>query len=157
MVNKSRKRKDGGRDLLELDLFEVSATPSPMNKPNQVLSTKSIEGRRYELPRMVESWAMRKWSWKVPRSQRNERGKRRRRDRSGSPPSRWSEDLEGPIDELSASDRLKGERTALHGNRRTARRVPLSLPQVFPIRFASLRQPLDVSVRRRVRREGRDL
>ena len=55
VVNKSRKRKDGGRDLLELDLFEVSATPSPMNKPNQVLSTKSIEGRRYELP----GWASR--------------------------------------------------------------------------------------------------
>ncbi|MGZ5308655.1 MAG: HK97 family phage prohead protease, partial [Solirubrobacterales bacterium] len=44
VVKRSRKRKGGGRDLLELDVFEVSATPSPMNNRTRVLSTKSMAG-----------------------------------------------------------------------------------------------------------------
>jgi Caudovirus prohead serine protease len=40
VTTRSKKRADGGLDLLELDLYEVSATPSPMNNRTRVLSTK---------------------------------------------------------------------------------------------------------------------
>jgi hypothetical protein len=43
MPTKSRKRSDGGRELLELDIFEISITPSPMNNRTRVLSTKSLD------------------------------------------------------------------------------------------------------------------
>lgn len=38
---KSRDREDGGKDLLELDVVEISVTASPMNNRTRVLSTKS--------------------------------------------------------------------------------------------------------------------
>jgi hypothetical protein len=36
------KRADGVREIRELDVFEVSATPTPMNAETRVVSTKSI-------------------------------------------------------------------------------------------------------------------
>jgi HK97 family phage prohead protease len=41
VATKTRARRGGGRDLLELDIFEVSATPSPANNQTRVLETKS--------------------------------------------------------------------------------------------------------------------
>lgn len=39
----SSKRAGGGRDISELDVFEVSATPTPMNNDTRVLSTKQVD------------------------------------------------------------------------------------------------------------------
>ena len=41
LATKSRDRRDGGRDLLEIDVFEVSVTARPMNNRTRVLATKS--------------------------------------------------------------------------------------------------------------------
>jgi HK97 family phage prohead protease len=41
LATKTRERRDGGRDLLEIDVFEISATPSPMNNMTRVLATKA--------------------------------------------------------------------------------------------------------------------
>ena len=41
LVKADRVRDDGVRELLELDLFEVSLTPVPVNPNTRVLSTKS--------------------------------------------------------------------------------------------------------------------
>lgn len=43
MATKERERDDGGRDLLEVDIYEVSVTPSPMNNRTRILSVKSAE------------------------------------------------------------------------------------------------------------------
>lgn len=40
---KSRKRDGGGRELLQLDLFEVSVTARPANNATRILSTKSAD------------------------------------------------------------------------------------------------------------------
>jgi hypothetical protein len=37
------KRADGVREIRKLDVFEVSATPAPMNPDTRVLSTKAVE------------------------------------------------------------------------------------------------------------------
>jgi HK97 family phage prohead protease len=37
------KRADGVREIRKLDVFEVSATPGPMNNDTRVLSTKAVE------------------------------------------------------------------------------------------------------------------
>lgn len=50
LTTKSREREDGGKDLLELDVFEVSVTAQPMNNRTRVLSTKSFDEPRYGLP-----------------------------------------------------------------------------------------------------------
>jgi hypothetical protein len=39
----SVKRADGVREIHKLDVFEVSATPAPMNNDTRVLSTKAVE------------------------------------------------------------------------------------------------------------------
>ena len=41
VTTRSEKRGDGGLNLLELDIYEVSATPSPANNRTRILSTKS--------------------------------------------------------------------------------------------------------------------
>jgi uncharacterized protein len=53
LATSSRKRSDGARELLEVDVYEVSVTPSPMNNRTRVLDTKSAttETRRYLDPR----------------------------------------------------------------------------------------------------------
>jgi HK97 family phage prohead protease len=38
----STRRKGGGRNITELDVFEVTATPTPMNNDTRVLSTKAM-------------------------------------------------------------------------------------------------------------------
>lgn len=43
MILASTKRAGGGRHITELDIFEVTATPTPMNNGTRVLSTKAIE------------------------------------------------------------------------------------------------------------------
>jgi HK97 family phage prohead protease len=43
LVTSERKREDGIRELTELDLFEISLTPSPANSDTRILSTKSVE------------------------------------------------------------------------------------------------------------------
>jgi phage head maturation protease len=37
------KRADGVREIRKLDVFEVSATPTPMNNRTRVLSTKAVD------------------------------------------------------------------------------------------------------------------
>ena len=46
VTTKSEELPDGGHELIELDLFEVSATPSPANNRTRLLSWKSAD-RRY--------------------------------------------------------------------------------------------------------------
>ena len=41
LATKERERDDGGREVLELDAYEISTTPSPMNNRTRILSTKS--------------------------------------------------------------------------------------------------------------------
>ena len=41
LVERDRKATDGVRELLSVDLFEVSITPSPANADTRILSTKS--------------------------------------------------------------------------------------------------------------------
>jgi len=43
LATDSRPGIDGGRELLEIDVFENSVTPSPMNNRTRVLSAKSID------------------------------------------------------------------------------------------------------------------
>jgi HK97 family phage prohead protease len=43
MVKESRELEDRGRELLALDVYEISATPSPANDRTRLLSTKSVE------------------------------------------------------------------------------------------------------------------
>jgi uncharacterized protein len=43
VATKERERSDGGRDLLEIDVYEVSVTPSPMNNRTRVLEAKSMD------------------------------------------------------------------------------------------------------------------
>jgi uncharacterized protein len=43
MVVNSSDRKGGGKHITKLDVFEVSATPAPMNPDTRVLSTKAVE------------------------------------------------------------------------------------------------------------------
>lgn len=56
LILQSTKRKGGGRDITELDVFEVTATATPMNNGTRVLSTKSTlpawVDRLKELPGM---------------------------------------------------------------------------------------------------------
>lgn len=42
-------RKGGGRSITELDVFEITATPTPMNNETRVLSTKSVPELQAEL------------------------------------------------------------------------------------------------------------
>jgi hypothetical protein len=42
LVLKSHKRDDGIRELTELDLYEVSLTPTPANQDTRILETKSM-------------------------------------------------------------------------------------------------------------------
>lgn len=46
VATRSRARKGGGRELLELDVYEVSATPAPANNQTRVLSTKAADESR---------------------------------------------------------------------------------------------------------------
>ena len=39
----SFKRADGGRTITALDVFAVTATPSPMNNGTRVLATKALD------------------------------------------------------------------------------------------------------------------
>jgi HK97 family phage prohead protease len=41
LILESTKRKGGGRHITELDVFEVTATPTPMNNATRVLTTKA--------------------------------------------------------------------------------------------------------------------
>jgi HK97 family phage prohead protease len=41
----SNDRKGGGRHITQLDVFEVTATPTPMNNDTRVVSTKAIDER----------------------------------------------------------------------------------------------------------------
>jgi HK97 family phage prohead protease len=41
LAQASRTRSDGGRDLIALDLFEISATPAPINPDTGILQLKS--------------------------------------------------------------------------------------------------------------------
>lgn len=49
LILQSQKRKGGGRHITALDVFEVTATPTPMNNDTRVLSTKSVETLEQEL------------------------------------------------------------------------------------------------------------
>jgi hypothetical protein len=52
LVTDSVKRADGIREIRSLDVFEVSATPTPMNNATRVLSTKAID--EYDRVRIQE-------------------------------------------------------------------------------------------------------
>ena len=43
LVKGEQSRADGIRELTELDLFEISLTPSPANSDTRILDTKSVE------------------------------------------------------------------------------------------------------------------
>lgn len=47
----AKDREGGGRHITELDVFEVTATPTPMNNDTRVLSTKSTEELREDAER----------------------------------------------------------------------------------------------------------
>lgn len=49
LILESQNRKGGGRHITSLDVFEVTATPTPMNNDTRVLSTKSVETLQDEL------------------------------------------------------------------------------------------------------------
>jgi HK97 family phage prohead protease len=49
----SRERKGGGRHITGLDVFEITATPTPMNNDTRVLSTKNLEDEAQLLAREV--------------------------------------------------------------------------------------------------------
>jgi HK97 family phage prohead protease len=42
-ITTASKRADGGRTITALDVFEISATPAPMNADTRVLSTKALD------------------------------------------------------------------------------------------------------------------
>lgn len=42
LIVKSTPRQGGGKDISELDVFEVTATPTPMNNDTRVLSAKAL-------------------------------------------------------------------------------------------------------------------
>lgn len=44
LITAGTNRKGGGRDIIGLDVFEITATPTPMNNDTRVLSTKAVEG-----------------------------------------------------------------------------------------------------------------
>lgn len=52
MIVNAVKRADGVREIQELDVFEVSATPTPMNHDTRVLGWKSTEELREEAERV---------------------------------------------------------------------------------------------------------
>ena len=55
LVTGDRKRRDGVRELTELDLFEVTLTPSPANPDTRVLSMKGTNNwRKRELAQRRE-------------------------------------------------------------------------------------------------------
>ena len=43
MVTRSRKLADGVRELIELDLFEISIVPAPANEDTRLLSLKAAD------------------------------------------------------------------------------------------------------------------
>jgi HK97 family phage prohead protease len=43
LILEASKRAGGGRHILELDVFEVTATPTPMNNNTRVLGTKALD------------------------------------------------------------------------------------------------------------------
>jgi HK97 family phage prohead protease len=43
IITASTKRADGGRTITQLDVFEISAVPAPMNAETRVLSTKALD------------------------------------------------------------------------------------------------------------------
>lgn len=47
-------RKGGGRHITELDVFEVTATPTPMNNDTRVLAVKAMEDRVEALERRIK-------------------------------------------------------------------------------------------------------
>jgi HK97 family phage prohead protease len=47
MVTDSVKRDDDIREIRKLDVFEISATPAPMNNETRVLSTKGVDERAH--------------------------------------------------------------------------------------------------------------
>lgn len=47
LIINATKRASGGRNITELDIFEVTATPTPMNNDTRVLSTKAAEAELF--------------------------------------------------------------------------------------------------------------
>jgi HK97 family phage prohead protease len=45
LATKTRKRRDGIQDLLEIDLFEITVAPGPANPKTRFLSLKAVAGR----------------------------------------------------------------------------------------------------------------
>jgi HK97 family phage prohead protease len=52
LILAATERKGGGRAITELDVFEITATPTPMNNETRVLGTKSTEELREEAMRV---------------------------------------------------------------------------------------------------------
>jgi HK97 family phage prohead protease len=49
LILAATERKGGGRAITELDVFEITATPTPMNNETRVLGTKSVPELQAEL------------------------------------------------------------------------------------------------------------
>ena len=54
LILESAKRKGGGRHITALDVFEVTATPTPMNNDTRVLSVKGLEDRVEQLEKRIK-------------------------------------------------------------------------------------------------------
>lgn len=53
LILESSKRKGGGRHITALDVFEITATPTPMNNDTRVLSVKGLEDRVEALEKRI--------------------------------------------------------------------------------------------------------
>jgi len=53
MTNRSHKRSDGVKELLDVDMFEISVVPHPANMDTRILSMKA-GSRRREAPSLGE-------------------------------------------------------------------------------------------------------
>jgi HK97 family phage prohead protease len=51
---KSSDRKGGGKHIVELDVFEITATPTPMNNDTRVLAVKGLEDKVTALEKRLQ-------------------------------------------------------------------------------------------------------
>lgn len=54
LITAGTNRKGGGRDIIGLDVFEITATPTPMNNDTRVLETKSTKALESDAREAIE-------------------------------------------------------------------------------------------------------
>jgi Caudovirus prohead serine protease len=147
LVTRSRRRDDGTRVIAALDVFEVSATATPMNNRTRVLSTKSTATR---IPTDAELRAeAKRLGIEMPLSERELRRK---------------------CDEIALQVALGGERPmkagpppkrddepALRDLRRRCDRVRLEVALGHPVDWSVSSAPTEDAQYKRLRLETREL